>query len=213
MNRFEMLRDLLDRDAKNDLDAMSEIMEAFPECVTWKQVARELRRLIGERDKLMLKIEQFEPNLDQIARELAFAAESGRGATDVMGKVRKLKTNHLKKLGEKLGFELEGNVSSMRSAIHRWVESGGQERPTSAAERMAATETQINDILMSGINSNNSQQLIALVKEAHNSLNASQFKKFAEQLNLPTGKSKKQTLDAITSFIDNQSVLAVQTGL
>lgn len=69
----------------------------------------------------------------------------------------------------------------------------------------------IETILKSGITDQNAHKAKRIVRDQFAALSASEFRLFAESHRLPIMTGKKNTLQAIERFIDNQSVLYVQT--
>jgi hypothetical protein len=72
--------------------------------------------------------------------------------------------------------------------------------------------TTIQNILQSGINEQNAEQLKRIVAEKCRESTLKQFQEWAEAHALPTTRTKSGTLKAINGLIDNQSILSVQTG-
>jgi hypothetical protein len=128
----------------------------------------------------------------------------------------KLNVSALKQLGNALDLELTGAKAQLVADLRKWVESRGQARPTTAAERSRLAAAQFAGDLPDRIR----RQMIDVqfAEEIHRKADAAAkeldkqgFEAFGKLLGIPVSGTKAAMLKQIKNFVDRAAVSHGQT--
>ena len=192
------LEPVLSSSAKKSLQSIFAIVEAYP-----GKSLTEIAKLVGS----LKKMERTTVNgmIDR-AQKLC-SGQSDENIEFFLKDFKGISTTDIKKIGKGLFLEFGGKKDEMLSAMRRWIESGGEIKPKTAAEKEADAALEYSQLIkdeVSNVTTNNVDSILEVVDGAYKALKVKGFEAFGKQIGITLdgtkAKMKKQAVDFIKSL-------------
>ena len=203
-NPFEALRPLLNSQMGKELDGLNAIQERFPG-KSWKDIAKEIDALA----------EKVFGDLDAVVRRLSerVAGTSSESMATLEKSLKKLSKSDLVDAGKQLGLECSGTKTQILADLKRWLETGGEYRPKTAAELAAEKLAPLTSEwrrLSQTPSDSATTELLNLIDRACK-LSKKELEAFCDSIGLPFTGTKPKLKKQLQEYVQRLSVSHVQT--
>lgn len=229
------LAPFLGREARNDMRALSGLLESFPG-KSLAEIGKQVDSLLAiaglfpgqspaEVEKsVKLLVQQARTSVPVIANRARALCD--RIATETIDEIatetidelladsRKLSVADLKKVGNKIQIELAGKKDDVLRDLQVWMESGGTVAPLTAKEKEeqeARAFASPLKTLMARVDGANVDTILESADRAYKALKVGGFRAFAAELGVPVDGGKAAMKKQFRDFVKRLAVTETQT--